>query len=587
MVKAPGKASDRSIRISKGVIFTFLSAYLIFYGVALSLFIDYFSLENPGVLPLFVAYIPLFCYVAAGFMGLRLIIFIRSSGQEKSRQKKSVKRKGKSSLYKQALFLLVFIFVFIPLLAPAIDQGKNEQNFSIYNESWNGASDFRQYLLDDGYEVGNIQSSLSATERLNKSVLLVLLGPNSFYNPLYEIPYFVNFFKEGSNSLLLCHDHGSTSTLLYEILVASLLDPTMTGKIPITVFPDGILLDNQSCVENSEGKKNPEFPIIKVFDEAHPTTQGVNSVVLSKASAAAGGPFVAFSGWTVVGYTSIYGFIDKNYDGMYTFEEDSLGLSSISSILGSDFGSLLRLPLGGYPQSVFMAKDTGSARVFVSGDASLFNNELINEPGYDNLKFAKNIINWLTYGQKDGWIVVFDEAHIRPEYSRDLTSAGIFGFIMQYIVHLSTNPITAWIYPLLAIYTFRKYIPKRDEKKEHKKKVEQEEKKEEQAKFRTSSFFAQKIEWYREKNKYHKALTLLYRRLERKLNAQLGGRPISTENVIDLVRSKEGRISKQTEKKLTSFMDKIISIKKGKTKIKNPEDFEKLFYKMEWAASVI
>jgi hypothetical protein len=596
MVRAPGKASERSIKISKGLIFSFFTVYLIFYGITLTMFIDHTTLENPGMLSsfLFITYIPLFCYVGALFMGLRLLIFIKSSNEQRSRQKKSVKRKGKSSIYKQALFLLVFIFVFIPLLSPLIDQGKNDQNFSIYNEDWNGASDFRKYLLDEGYEVGAVQSSLSATERLNKSVLLVLLGPNSFYNPLFEIPFFVNFFKSGQNSLLLCHDHGSTSTLLYEIAIASLLDPTMAGKIPITIFPDGILLDNESAAPDPDNpvKKNPAFPIINFSSPTnqlvnHTTSQGITNVILSRSTAAAGGPFVDFSGWEVVGYSSLYSFIDKNDDRMYTFEEDSIDLSAIGAALGSDFGSLLKLPLGGYPQAVFMAKDTGSGRVFVSADASLFNNELIREPGYDNLQFALNIINWLTYDQKDNWVVVFDEAHIRPEYSRDLTSAGIFGFIMQYIVHLSTNPITAWIYPLLAIYTFRKYVPKKDDEKEQKKKIEKEEKKEEVARFRTSSFFANKIEWYREKHKYHKALTLLYRRLERKLNAQLAGASITTDNVLELARVKEGRLSKQKEKKLTSFMDKILSIKKGKTKIKSHEEFEKLFYKMEWASSIL
>ena len=592
MVKTAAKTSDRSIKISKAVIFGFIAIYLIFYGSTLTIFVDYFSVTNPGVLPIFVTYIPLICYVAAIFMGLRFFIFIRSSNEQKSRERKSTKRKGKSSVYKQALFLLVFIFVFIPLLAPLIDQGKNDQNFSIYNESWNGASDLRQYLVEEGYDVGNIQSSLSATERLDKRVLLVLLGPNAFYNPIYEIPYFVNFFKEGTNSLLLAHDHGSTSTLLYEILIASLLDPTMANKIPITIFPDGILLDNQSSAVDPTDptKKNPEFPVINrslggIID--HPTTVGVNNVILSRATAAAGGPFVSYSGWTVVGFSSVYGFIDKNGDREYNFDDDSIDLSSIGSVLGSDFGSLLRLPLGGYPQAVFMAKDTGSGRVFVTSDASLFNNELIKEPGYDNLQFALNVMNWLTFGEKDDWIVVFDEAHIRPEMSRDLTSAGIFGFIMQYIVHLSTNPITAWVYPLLAIYTFRKYIPKKDSEKETKKKIKQEDAKEERAKFRTSSFFAEKLEWYRDKNKYHKALTLLYRRLERKLNNQLGGRPITADNVVSLVRAREGRLNKQKEKKLRSFMDKIISIKKGKMKVKKHEEFEKLFYKMEWAASVI
>ncbi len=210
---------------------------------------------------------------------------------------------------------------------------------------------------------------------------------------------------------------------------------------------------------------------------------------------------------------------------------------------------------------------------------------MINEPGYDNSQFGKNIIDWLTYGEsKEDWVVIFDEAHIRPEYSRDFTSAGIFGFITQYIVHLSTNPITAWIYPLLAIYSLKKYLPKKDEKKE-KKKAKEQETQEERERFRTSSFFAEKIEWYREKSRYGKALTLLYRRLERKLNALLSGRKITTQNVMAMVIAKDPKITKLKIRRISKFMDRIIAIKEGKMKVKNEQDFENLFFEMEWVVN--
>lgn len=176
--------------------------------------------------------------------------------------------------------------------------------------------------------------------------------------------------------------------------------------------------------------------------------------------------------------------------------------------------------------------------------------------------------------------IAFDEAHIRPEESRDLSSAGIFGFIMQYIVHLSTNPITAWIYPLMAVMSIRKYLPKKEAEEE--KRREEEEKKEEKARFRTSSFFANKIEWYKEKGRYGKALVLLYRRLERKLNSLLGGETITTAKVVEMVRAKELKLTKQKGKRIENFMDTILSIKEGKGKIRSEEEFEDLFFEMEW-----
>ncbi len=566
-----GKTNGKNVPFSKGLIIGFFTVFLIIYGVFISSFIE----DNP-FLPIFMNYIPLVCYIGAVFLGFALIIFIRNTTIQKSREIQSRKKSKTGSAYREALFLVIFFFTFIPLFGPIFDQGKNDQNFSIYNEDWNGASDFSNAIKDDGYEVKSIQSSLSATERLDKSILLILLGPNLFYNPIFEIPYFIDFFDNTTrNSLFICHDHGSTSTLLWEIFIASALDPHVQGAIPVTLFANGILRDNGSY------HVAPDFPVIQSFS-AHPTTVGISDVILSEASAAVGGPFLSYFGWDLVGSSTSYGYVDKNDDHMYNFDDDFVDLSLMGAILP---GFPDKWPLGGYSQGVFMAKDAITSRVFVSADASLFNNELISEPGYDNLQFGLNIVNWLTYGEpKEDWIIVFDEAHIRPEYTRDMTSAGIFGFIVQYIIHLSTNPITAWIYPLLAIYSLKKYLPKKDEKSE-KKKADEQEKKEEREKFRTSSFFAEKIGWYREKGRYGKALTLLYRRLERKLNALLRGRKITTQNVIGLVLSKEPKTTKIKIKRIAKFMDAIIAIKEGKSKVKNEQEFENLYFEMEWVVN--
>ncbi|MHA2282465.1 MAG: hypothetical protein ACXAC5_16600 [Promethearchaeota archaeon] len=553
------------------------------------------QIAAPESFPIFITYLPLLCYIGALFCGLGFLIFIRNATAQKSRESQSRKKIKSGSIYKQALFLIIFIFAFIPLLSPAIDQGVNTQHFSVYNSNWNGGSEFKQIIEDEGYEVMTVQSSLSATDRLsseplNKSILLILLGPNQFYDPIFEIPYFITFFN-GSNSLLICHDHGSTTTLLWEIMIASVFDPTII--IPVTIFPNGILRDNGSYAPDA----TTEFPIIKNFN-AHPTTTYPNlisDVILSRSSCAVGGEFITAFGWDTIGSTTGYAFIDKDNNKMYTSPEDDLNLGFMSffaSSLPIPFPSTF--PLGGYSQYVFLAKDMGRQRIFVSADASLFNNELIDDPDYDNTQFAVNIIEWLTYENdpsdtrtKQDWVIVFDEAHIRPEFSRDLTSAGIFGFIMQYIVHLSTNPITAWIYPLLALYTLRKYLPKKDKKEEERKIAEEEEKKEERARFRTSSFFAQKIEEFREKSKYGEALKLLYRRLERKLNAQLRGQKLSTQNVVDLVVAKDPSTTKLKIKRLSKFMDKIISLKEGKYKVRTEEDFEDLFFEMSWAVENI
>ncbi len=573
-----GKSSGRNVSFSKGLVIAFFTIFLIIYGLFLSSFIELYG----ETLPIWINQLPLVCYIGAIFLGFGFIIFIRNVTVQKSREVQSRKKSKSGSFYKEALFIVIFILCFVPLFGPLFDQGENDQNMSIYNDEWNGASDFKHTIESNGYDVMSIQSSLSATERLDKSILLILLGPNQFYNPIFEIPYFMDFFRYDNtsntkNSLFICHDHGSTSTLLWEIYIASLLDPHLRGAIPVTLFANGILRDNASY------DTQPDFPVIRSFSP-HPTTSGISQVILSEASSVVGGPFISYFGWDLIGSSTDYGYVDKNGDHMYDFDDDYVDLTLVTGALP---GFPTKWPLGGYSQGVFMAKDAGTLRVFVSADASLFNNELISHPAYDNRQFGMNIIDWLTYGEpKRDWVVIFDEAHIRPEYSRDMTSAGIFGYITQYIIHLSTNPITAWIYPLLAIYSLKKYLPKKDGKKD-KKKTQEQDRKEEREKFRTSSFFAEKIEWYREKSRYGKALTLLYRRLERKLNALLRGRKITTQNVLDLVIAKEPHISKLKIKRISKFMDSIIAIKEGKSKVKNEQEFENLYFEMEWMVNNI
>ncbi|MBY8983747.1 MAG: hypothetical protein KGD65_01620 [Candidatus Lokiarchaeota archaeon] len=586
------KTSQKSINISKGIIFAFFIIYLLVFGVIISGFSSSLKDARPESFPIFINYIPLLCYIGALFCGIGFLIFIRNATVQKSRETQSRKKIKSSSMYKQALFLIIFIFAFIPLLSPLIDGGENTNNFSVYNRNWNGGSELKRIIQEDlGYEVHAVQSSLSATERIpgNKSKLLVLFGTNLFYDPIFEIPFFINFFKE-TNSLLLLHDHGSTSTLLWEIFVANLFSQLTQNQsmelFPVTLFPDGILHDNESYYPT------PKFPIIKDFDSSHPTTANVNEVILSISSAAAGGLLVEMFGWDIVGSASdTYSWVDKNDNGMVDPDVDVLDLGFMGAILAQVMGSdipadALNLPLySPFTPHVFLAKDLGNSRVFVSADASCFNNELIEDK--DNGQFARNIIEWLTYYDNNDWMVIFDEAHIRPEYSRDLSSAGIFGFIMQYIVHLSTNPITAWIYPLLALYSLKKYLPKKDKKDEERKIAEEEEKKEERARFRTSSFFAQKIEEFRDKQKYGDALKLLYRRLERKLNAQLRGQKITTKNVVDLVVAKDPSTTKLKIKRISRFMGKIISLKEGKYKVRTEEDFEDLFFEMGWTVENI
>jgi len=117
MVKS-GKASKKSINISKGIIFTFFTIYFIIFGIIISEFSVSFQKISPEDFPVFITYIPLLCYIGALFCGIGFLIFIRNATAQKSRQTQSRKKIKSGSIYKQALFIIIFIFAFIPILSP-------------------------------------------------------------------------------------------------------------------------------------------------------------------------------------------------------------------------------------------------------------------------------------------------------------------------------------------------------------------------------------------------------------------------------------------------------------------------------------
>jgi len=67
----------------------------------------------------------------------------------------------------------------------------------------------------------------------------------------------------------------------------------------------------------------------------------------------------------------------------------------------------------------------------------------------------------------------------------------------------------------------------------------------------------------------------------------LGGRKITTQNVLNMVTGKDPNATKLKIRRISRFMDRIILIKNDKSKVKNEQEFEELFFEMEWVANNI
>ncbi|MHA1510783.1 MAG: hypothetical protein ACTSRX_03590, partial [Promethearchaeota archaeon] len=493
-----------------------------------------------------------------------------------------------------AIFIALLFLTWSPIFLPIVDRGLNNKNNSIYNPDWNGWSNFALALDDEGYEIMNIQSSISTIDQLDatKQIILVIGGPNIFYSPVSEVPYFLTAFRKNF-SMFVNEDHGQAGTLLFETYAASLF----TNPTPLTLFAQGVLNDNASYW------KDPTFPVIRNFPDAGILTQNnVQEVCLSSSGGFLGGTLFGQLGWTFLGSTSAkYSWIDRDNNRVYNPDNDTYKLpETFTSVLQgqesmvSALGDILEygLQLGGYSQTVFGMKEIAlnepitignetarhSNRMFVAADASWLNNELTTDGsriitvdgtqqtigGFDNLQFGLNIIEYLACGRNaEDVIVVFDEAHIRPELGyTEISSAASFGATQGYVNWLSTNPILGLVYPLFALQTLRKWIPKEGNKKKVQlRDLEEEERRQSMLQFRSSSFFSQKINWYRQHNKFRQALIQLYRRLERKVNRLLGDAPDRSVNAImNAIERERGRyITKENYKRIQRFFEKMDS----------------------------
>jgi hypothetical protein len=202
-------------------------------------------------------------------------------------------------------------------------------------------------------------------------------------------------------------------------------------------------------------------------------------------------------------------------------------------------------------------------------------------------------MDWLRCEREIGeCIIVFDEAHIRPSSGfTDFSSAGSFGFLHSYVNWLSTNPLISFFYPIFALRSLNSWLPKEKKKKKIQlKDLLEAERRKELLQFRTSSFFAKKINWYRVNKKYRQALQLLYRRVERKLRKLIGddSATLTVDRILQIIKESKGSfISKDQLQRLEEFFTRMERLRNNKDDIKDERDFEDMFLEMRWIADNI
>ncbi|MEX2727422.1 MAG: hypothetical protein Q6353_009220 [Candidatus Sigynarchaeum springense] len=540
--------------------------------------------------------------------------------------------------FKKPLFLLIFLIAWTPLIIPlfSIDDSVHKE-YSAWNYGDAGTSEFRKAIESAGYDTMSSIGSYSLLSRIDEPFVLVIMGPNKFYNLVSDIPFLLKFVRSGG-SLLIAHEQGTTEMLFLNMFLASAIAGA-PKPFPLTFFMDGILRDNVSYYNTND------FPVIDTPNIApHAVTAGVSRLVLNRASGLMleGGLEAIFNWNDVASSTNAYSWVDKNDDGRYArdvdyFDPYELGVPMILfeplKLLGFSFPA--GLPQGGMAIPVVGVTDLGtsnSSRVVVTADASMFSNQLIDLPGFDNRQFAINCINWLSRGNTS-MKVVFDEAHLRPVAMQDTSPAAVYGTMLDFIGFLSSNWLLAPFYPFIALRLLRRWLPNEEKKRklqEKKRKREQRKAKrlEEREKrqrqrlgkyiferaaaktqkqkagekapgekapktlaerhaerkmqgiLKKSTFFAQKLAWYLEQPDFNKALELLFNRVKRLAGKKLGEQA-DERTIISAIMEKNPQVEQRRLESFFRLMRRVTAKKgSGRVRITRAENLEKLYYEI-------
>nr|MDO8087549.1 hypothetical protein [Candidatus Sigynarchaeum springense] len=540
--------------------------------------------------------------------------------------------------FKKPLFLLIFLVAWTPLIIPLFSMDDSvHKEFSAWNYGDSGTSNFRRAIEDAGYDTMSSIGSYSLLSRIDEPFVLVIMGPNRLYNFVSDIPFLIKFVRSGG-SLLIAHEQGTTELLFLNMFLASAIDGRGSKPFPLTFFMDGILRDNVSYYNTND------FPVIDSPNIApHAVTAGVSRLVLNRASGLMlEGGLGAIFGWNIVATsTNAYSWVDKNDDGLYArdvdyFDPYTLGVPMILfeplKLLGFSFPA--GLPQGGMAIPVVGVTDLGtsnSSRVVVTADASMFSNQLLDLPGYDNRQFAINCINWLSSGNTS-MKIVFDESHLRPVAIQDTSPSAVYGTVLDYVGFMSSNWLLSPFYPFIALKLLHRWLPKSEEQKlklqekkrkreERKaKRIQEREKRQRrrlgrfifesaaakegstgvkaarekkpktlaeqrverkmQGILKKSTFFAQKLAWYLEQPDFNSALELLYNRVKRLAGKKLGEHA-DDRAIISAIMEKNPQVE---QRRLESFFRQMrhVTAKKGsgRVRITRAENLEKLYYEI-------
>ncbi len=435
------------------------------------------------------------------------------------------------------MLTILFIIFCLPIVLSVARIGLEEtRQFSVYNTNWDGTSILKENLESEGYEFQPIVSTLNVLTRIDDLGVLALVGPTIYYDPT-ETAALAYFVMRGG-SVLIADDFGSANDILGLInaIIAPYLDSInmsefgFGGGLPIL----GLKVNKSLLLDYESYHQSPVMPVIKNFLSAPglPSIVGVTQVVTSYPSAIG---FLAYdealdsARWiptfTVLGNPILTGIagstsnssleqdVKKARRGEFSQDEGEWG--------GVPFSIMAPLPLGA----------AGLGNILICSDPSIFTNELMRLPEYDNAQYASNLFDWLDINGSR--TIFYDEGHLSPSKARaPLSILDPFSYVSMYLRYINSFtmfPLLAPFFPIIALIFLKRNYPKgRSASPLLMTKIKQK---------RSRSFFAAKMSWYVNYEQYDKALNVLYKRLKRRLDKKFNcGLTINFNQIVELLK---------------------------------------------------
>ena len=458
--------------------------------------------------------------------------------------------------WKEILQVVLFLLSWVPvgMLAGYTLIGAEPvytQDFSIYNENWNGLSEFRTAIEGTSREVLSIQASMSVFTRENGSAVLVIMGPVRDFS--IDVTFVVYSHLLAGGGVLIADDFGSANASL------ALLNSLMAGLIPaggplgnqtkgLLSFTGGVLLD----LDSYDPIKEPRLPIIRDFTNPYGfrsdggyLTQGVSELHLNWASVIS--PYCLL-GQAGIAWSTRRSWCETNITDPTPDPVNETWVGRLPVVGAIDFSSE-QFPNGG--------------RIVAVSDPSIFTNDMYGQFS-GNRQFAANVIEWLSRSDTTQPIVFCEELLAVPWNTGEF----FFGLYLGRALWLSSMPYISALYPIFTALGIKKYLP--ELKKPEVKSVS------DVFLRRGQTYFGERMAYYRTEGNYARVVKMLYRKMKRGLRQQHQWAVYDPKKLYELMRYKDPKLK---EADFFATIDRIEEISADSNiKIKESEMMELFFF---------